>query len=78
MNVFKGIVRSTVVPGRLRRLYRVPKRSPELELAFADFYDSAKREEMIDNLHGAKLQMFVNFLDEVRRISPHPSHRLII
>ena len=78
MNLLDGIVLSTFVPDRLRRLYRIPKRSREFELAFAEFYDDAKRGQIIDNLHGARLRKFVDFLDEVRGPSRYSGHCLII
>ena len=67
MGLFKEIARSTAfVPGQLRRLYKSPKRSSEFELAFAEFHDNIKHEKIVNNLHGARLQDFVDFLDEVR------------
>ena len=76
MDLCKDVARSTFIPGQLRHLYKIPKLSPEFELAFAEFYDNVKREKIIDNLHGARLQEFVDFLDEVRGPLVHSSHRL--
>ena len=76
MNLYRKIVRFVFSPRQLRCLYRFPRRSREFELAFGKFYDDVKHERIVDGLHGARLQEFVDFMDEVRRSSYHSGHRL--
>jgi hypothetical protein len=66
MDLCKEIARLGFVPGQLRRLYKIPKRSSKFGLAFTEFYGNVKCERIVDNLRGARLQEFLDLLDEVR------------
>ena len=63
------------VPRRVRKLYKIPKLSQKFETAFNQFYDNAEQEGVVDDLHGAELEEFLGFLDEVRHYSHHKGHR---
>ena len=49
------------------RLREFSKSSPEFYPALEGFFDSTEYKDCIAHLHGATLQEFVNFLDDVRR-----------
>jgi hypothetical protein len=50
----------------LRSLYEFRKSLPEFQVALSQFYDSSKREDCIDRLRNEGLQLFINFLSDVR------------
>jgi len=55
------------VSEQFRRLREFSKSSPKFYLALERFFDSTEYKDCIAHLHGATLQEFVNFLDDVRR-----------
>jgi len=71
MDPRKGTARPMSDPSQLRRLRKVPKSSPKFERDLVAFLGNAERESVVDNLHDADLEEFVDFLDEVR-CSTHP------
>lgn len=48
MDVFKKIACLMLVPGQLRRLYKLTKRSQGFEFAFAESYDNVTGEKIVD------------------------------
>ena len=54
------------VPRRVRKLYQIRKPSRNFETAFNQFYDDVRHEGIVEDLRGAELEEFLDFLDEVK------------